>query len=229
MTPEWVKRQWELNPMVELENGHIRTGPVRLSYCFLLTPSKPTKNKPEGGYGAVLLFPAGVDMSVAKKKAVEVAVAKWPDAGKPGGPKLYNPIRDQDLDGKGNWGEAERQDGYVKGAMRIGANRTKGRLIPVDYRNNLSPIVDESRVYSGVWAIATLSCYTFDVEGNKGPTFGLENCAIIADDNNISGIASQTPQQAFAGLNVEAGDINSDKAFGEGQKSEASADADIFG
>lgn len=224
MTPEWVAAQWAKNPCVKMSNGDVRTGPVRLSFPNILKPSKPSQMKPDGGYGAVLLFPLGVDLSVLIQERNAVAADKWPQAGKPGGPKLFNPIRDQDLDGKGQPGESDRYAGYEKGAMRIGANANQ-KVPCVDQR--LAPIVDEAKVYPGVWAICTLRCYTFENTGNKGPTFGLQAVMIVADDTNIGGTGVANPNEAFAGVSVEAGDINPDAAFGAGAKTEA-AEVDPF-
>lgn len=220
MTDEWIKAQWAKNPCVKLANGDIRTGPVRLSFPNILKPGKPTQQKPDGGYGAVLLFPKGVDISVLQKEMRDVALAKWPQAGQKGGPKLFNPIRDQDIDGKGNPGEAERYAGYELGAMRIGANANQ-KVPCVDRR--LTPIIDESKVYPGVWAICTVRCYTFERDGNKGPTFGLQAVMIVADDTNIGGTGSASPQEAFAGVSIDQGDINPDAAFGAGEKADAQA------
>lgn len=210
MPEEWVKRMWAKYPCVKLANGDIRTGPVRLSFPNILKPG-PAQDGKEPRYGAVLLFPRGVDLSVLKTEMLEVAKAKWPDVGKPGGPKLFNPIRDQDVDGKGREGEADRYAGYEKGCMRIGANASRP---PPVVDAHMAPIVDESRVYPGVWAIVTLRCYPFETQGNKGPTFGLQAVMLVADDTNIGGTGSANPNEAFAGIEIEPGDINADAAFG---------------
>lgn len=225
MTEEWVAAQWKRNPCVKMANGDIRTGPVRGSFVHLLKASKPTPQKPDGGYGMVLLFPLGVDISVLEKEARSTAMAKWPDAGKPGGPKLFYPIRDQDLDGKNQPGEADRYAGYEKGAKRIGAN-TNDKVTPCDLQ--LAPIIDEKDIYAGAWYIVTLRCGTFETQGNKGVTFYLQAVMKVADDVNISGTAPARPSEAFAGVAIDAGDINPDAAFGTGAKQEAGADIDPF-
>lgn len=216
MSPEWISRAWKQNPCVKLDNGDVRTGPVRLSFPNLLSPAKrKAGDDPDKAdqYGAVLLFPLGADISVLRKEMRDVALAKWPTAGQPGGPKLFNPIRDQDLDGKGQPGESERYAGYVKGAMRIGANANR-KIQVVD--RSLAPVIDEDDCYPGVWAIVTLRCFTFERQGQKGPTFGLQNVMLVAEDTNIGGTATANPRDAFAGVTVEPGDIDADKAFGEG-------------
>jgi hypothetical protein len=223
MSPEWIAKAWKQNPCVKLDNGDVRTGPVRLSFPHLLTPAKrrPGDDPDKADqYGAVLLFPLGADISVLTKEMREVALAKYPQAGKPGGPKLFNPIRDQDVDGKGQPGEAERYAGYVKGAMRIGANANR-KIQVVD--RSLAPVIDDEKIYPGVWAIVTLRCFTFERQGNKGPTFGLQNVMLVADDTNIGGTGTANPRDAFAGVQIEAGDIDADKAFGEGAKAEETA------
>lgn len=210
MTMEWVARQWQLNPCIELPNGDVRLGPVRGSYVNLLKPGKATKQRPDGTWGMTCLIPPGADISAAVEVAKRVAKAKWPMAGQQGGPKLFWPIRDQDVDGHGNWGEADRLTGYIKGAMRLGAS-TNQRTVPVDPR--LAPIVDEKLIYSGAWYIPVLRCAAFENE-NKGVTFYLQSVMKVADDTNIAGSAPALPAEAFAGVTVDPGDINPNAAFG---------------
>ena len=50
---------------------------------------------------------------------------------------------------------------------------------------------------------------------------------IVADDTNIGGTGSASPQEAFAGVAIDAGDINPDAAFGAGEKAGA-AEVDPF-
>lgn len=234
MTPDWIERALKTIPCTKIMKdgvwtGNIRTCPVRLSFPNIFHRSKPIPPNTEGTYGAVLLFPLGADISLLRAEQQRIALENWPDAGKPGGPKLYNAIRDQDIDGKGNAGESERYMGYVKGAMRIGANAN--RLVPcVD--QNMAPIVEEDRVYPGVWAVCSLSCFPFNKGVNKGPTFGLQSVMIIADDQNIGGTGQANPNTDFAGVKIDA-NLNPAAAFGAegltaGATEPASA-ADIFG
>lgn len=231
MTDEWIQKnlaRFPCAPIIKdgVETGDFRTCICRLSFPHLLTPSKPTKDKPEGGYGAVLLFPAGADLSVLKQEMGRVALAEWPQAGKPGGPKMFNPIRDQDLDGDGDPGVSEKYEGYVPGSMRIGANAN--RKIPV-YDQNITPIVDEDKIYPGVWAICSVRCYAFGKAKDakkRGPTFGLQSVMIVADDQNIGGTGSSDPNVAFSGVKIES-NLNPSALFGA-QPDEAKAAADLF-
>lgn len=217
MTREWVERAWKMNPCAKLSNGDVRTGPVRLSFPHLFKAGKPVEADQEGKFGAVLLFPLGADISVIKAEASRVAKDKWPTIGTPQAPKLKNPVQLQDE----NTG---RYAGYVEGAYFI-RTISNQKITPVD--RNMAPVIDESAAYPGVWAVVTMRALTYDKKLSKGVTFGLQNVMLIADDTNIGGTAAANPRDAFAGVTVEAGDIDADKAFGEGAKASA-PEVDIF-
>ena len=52
------------------------------------------------------------------------------------------------------------------------------------------PIVDEEEVYSGVWAIVSVTFYGYDVSGNKGVACGLNNIMKFKDDDHLGGRVS---------------------------------------
>lgn len=211
MTREWIERQWARNPCAKLSNGDVRTGPVRLSFPHLFKPGKPIPPNTEGKHGSSLLFPVGADVSVLVKEAGDCAKAKW-GANMPRG--LKSPLLKQDDD-------ADRYGGFEEGGILVRA--TANQKVQVVDRN-LAPVVDEALVYPGVWAIVTLRAFAYDKGVNKGVSFGLQNVMLIADDTNLGGTAAANPRDAFAGVQVEAGDIDADKAFGTGQKAEAALD-----
>ena len=199
MSDEWIKAQWARNPCVKLSNGDVRTGPVRLSFAFphKLPPEKPGITQK---YGSTLLFPPGVDISALKKDAADAANAKWPTM--PRG--LKSPFLSQDED-------ADRYAGYEVGGVLI--RSTANQPVPV-VNASLAPVVEDSRIYSGVWAIVTLRAFAYDKGVNKGVSFGLQNVMLVADDTNIGGTAAAKPSEAFAGVEITPGDIDADRAFG---------------
>lgn len=212
MTADWVARAWKMNPCAKLSNGDVRTGPVRLSFPHLLTLPK-ARNDIEPKFGATLLFPPGADISVLKADAAACAKGKWPTLPR----KLKSPFLDQTDD-------ADRYAGFLEGGVLIRASANQ-KITPVD--RNLAPVIEEDKIYPGVWAICTLRAFAYDKGVNQGVSFGLQNVMLIADDTNIGGTAAANPRDAFAGVSIEAGDIDADKAFGEGSKAEATAE-DIF-
>jgi hypothetical protein len=213
MSSEWIARVMRENPSRLLDNGNIRTCPVRLSFPNIFKPGKPNKEGKVGKFGSVLLFPLGADMKPYIGECMRITGEKLPAALKPGGPRINNPIlrvksvTDPTLT-RGD--PDDHYDGYVVGAPVLRCNSPEQRPC-VDQR--LAPITDHSRVYPGVWAICAVRVFWFDTDGNKGPSFGLQSVMIIADDQNLGG--GSTPAADFAGVNIDSS-INPAEAFGTG-------------
>ena len=77
--------------------------------------------------------------------------------------------------------------------------------------------MDKSRIYSGCWVSAILTPGWIKRDDNKGPTFYLDSIMVLAEDESLGGLgmAGANLQEAFAGVSIDAGDINADAAFGE--------------
>ena len=205
MTDDWIKRAIEGNPIVLLESGNYRTCPVRLSFPNLFQRSKPIPPATEGSYGANLIFPVGVDRKLLEAAVVQVLKDKCPDALSEDPKKrvkVKNPFKDQ--------GEMLKYDGYAEGGFFISATSRQNKPAVVDA--NGAVITDESKVYPGVWAVCTIRPFWYDKGVNKGVSFGLQSVMIVADDNNLGG-GGEDLSRAFAGVNINAGDVNTDALF----------------
>ena len=55
---------------------------------------------------------------------------------------------------------------------------------------NKQPIVDEEEMYSGVWAIVSVTFFPYDINGNKGVACGLNNLMKWKDDDHLGGRVS---------------------------------------
>lgn len=192
MTDEWILDAWRRNPCVKLDNGNCRTGPVRLSFPNIFQKGKAIEEGKEPKYGSSLLFPAGVDISALRAEATAVALAKWPTAGQPGGPSLHSPFKDQAE-------KAGQYEGYLPGSIYMSCYAERK---PPAVDSRLSPLVDETKIYPGVWAIATIRCFDFDVKVKKGISFGLQSVMIIADDTEWGGGGSD-PTKDYAGISID--------------------------
>lgn len=42
-----------------------------------------------------------------------------------------------------------------------------------------TPILDEEEMYSGVWAIVSVTFFPYDVSGNRGVAVGLNNVMVL--------------------------------------------------
>lgn len=66
---------------------------------------------------------------------------------------------------------------------------------------NKSSITDEEDVYSGMWAILSVTFYAYDVNGNRGVACGLNNVMKYKDGERLGGRVSADAD--FAGLDME--------------------------
>lgn len=166
--------------------GNVMTGPVRLAFCKLATPRENLDQKTGQkvlSWGCVLLIPKAADITalktVAGRAAAEKFGANWRSM------NLRNPIRPQD-------DNAGKYDGYEAGAFFldvssrfvvpiVGAKRGADGQFP-----RLDP-ANGDLVYSGMWALASLNVYTYDVPGNRGVKFGLRALQKLADDDEFKG------------------------------------------
>jgi hypothetical protein len=228
MSREWIERVWKDNPIQKLQNGNVRTGPVRLAFCHVLERQKPGKDGKERSYGAVLLFPEGADLSVLKAEAKALIQENMPAAltSKAVFDKLNNPFKDQS-----SFTDPEGQlyDGFVGGRTAIAANSSKSQPPVVDQK--MAPVIDKRHIYSGCWAIVTLAPRWFNVDTNKGPTFYLQSVMVVADDENLGGAGAANPSADFAGVKIDDA-VNPAAAFGvEGATAGAQEDVpfDVFG
>jgi hypothetical protein len=159
----------------------VTTGQVRLSYVHLF---KPYANQPnqEPKYSVTILLPKS---DVATKQRIDVAInaaiqqavqAKWNGA-RPPMPSI--PIHD---------GDGVRQSGEpygpeCKGHWVITASSKQQPAI-VDL--NLNPILNQSDVYSGMYARVNINFFGFANSGNKGIGCGLGPVQKIGDGEPLS-------------------------------------------
>jgi hypothetical protein len=201
---DWIKRVCEMNPSQSITDpntgqptGNILTGPVRLAFCDLFTPGKPMNANEEGKYGTQALFTPYTDFSAMYNAYYEICgreFADYYDSGTQQYHGLHSPFRDQS--------EKLKLGGYTPGLVFMTLS-SKFKPPIVDLRMN--PIVDESRVYPGVWAILSINAYAFGKnppQPKKGVSFGLQSVMIIADDDSFGGGAPD-PKGQFGGVNVQ--------------------------
>lgn len=203
LDPRWLAEMMQRNPIQQTPNGNFTTGPVRLAFPSLFKPSDRKKDdgSPSGKYGATILFPFGAKLDVLAaewhRKAREEFPQNWSN-GQPVG--LHSPFHDQVEKTVG----VKSYAGFTPGAifMKISSNYK-----PQVVDGAMNPIVDESRVYGGVWAIVSVNAYGYKPgKGQAGKTgigFGLQSVVIIADDQKLGGQGSD-PRADFAGISISA-------------------------
>ena len=168
-------------------------GPCRLSYTHVFEKYSPDGDG-EGKFMTNVLIPKSEKKTIeAIKKAIEAAkkaaiVAKW---GGKEPKKLDLALRDGD----------EKDDEFYEDHFYLNA---KSNTRPGVVDRKKVPIVDEEEVYSGVWAIVSVTFYGYDVSGNKGVACGLNNVMKYKDGEMLGGRASADSD--FGGLDMEDDD-----------------------
>lgn len=169
--------------------GDLLTGPVRLAFETLFTLPDPSAQVENPKFGAALLFTPLADFSIFYEEYYRVCAEEFRDhydaaSGQYFG--LHSPFRDQ--------GEKAKFGGFTPGCVFMTCS-SKYKPPVVDARGN--PIVDEAKVYPGVWAICAVSPYAFKDPRKKGVGFGLQSVMLIGDDTKFGGGAPD-PNKTFA-------------------------------
>lgn len=176
--------------------GDILTGPVRLAFDNLFTLPQATATMQNPKYGASLLFPPCADMSIFEGAAWDVMCKEFADyydqqSGQFYG--LHSPFRDQ--------AEKVKFGGFTPGSIFMTCT-SKFQPPVVDLRYN--PIVDQSKVYAGVWAICAVNPYSYKDPRKKGVGFGLQSVMIIGDDTRFGGGAPDPTKVMAAARGIAA-------------------------
>ncbi len=173
------KKLLEARPAKEGKN--LITPIARLSFPTLFTAKAAGKTPKEGDkkkFSCSLLIPPSADISKLKKMAQEAAQAKWGD-------KL------KDIKIKSPFLKAEeyKYEGYLPGWVLIRAStETKPQVMEAQKGSMVRLTEDDPEsVYPGRWCVATVNAYAYDVNGNKGITFGLNNVLLLNHDDSLGG------------------------------------------
>ena len=90
------------------------------------------------------------------------------------------------------------------------------------FDQNLSPLIDKSDVYSGMWVLAAVREGWIKTKENPGPTYYLQSLMKVADDNSLGGIGQSSPSSDFKGVKIDQ-TVNPAEAFNGSAPAEAGA------
>lgn len=167
-------------------------GPCRLSYTHVFAKYAPDGDTDNGKYMTNVLIPKDEAETIkAIKEAIEAAkksaiVSKW-NGKEP--KKLDMPLRDGD--------EKDDDDVYDDKFYLNAKSTTRPGIVD----KHKVPIVDEEEMYSGVWAVVSVTFFGYDVSGNRGVACGLNNLMKFKDDEHLGGRVSA--ETDFAGIDDE--------------------------
>ena len=159
----------------KIDVPNVMTPKFRVSFPNVFRPGKALEVGKPPKYSITMLFDKDANLEPLKQAMVDFLTKKF-GANQAAWPKLSrNPFRDQ--------GEKDFA-GYVAGSKFINAtSNTKPGL--VDAQSN--DIINEADFYPGCYARATVRPFWYDVKGNKGVAFGLQNIQKLADGEPLGG------------------------------------------
>lgn len=160
------------------------TGRVRLSFPYLFAPRPPMQGDTgDPKYSVMLLIPkTDEDTLVALRRAEKAATEQGKATvfgGKTTGlaPSI---IKDGDEDGSAE-DYPEREGMYY---MTVNASQA---FRPEVVDSQMNPIIDQSEVYSGVYARVSVTAFPYNRDVKKGVSFGLNNVQILGGGENLRG------------------------------------------
>jgi Protein of unknown function (DUF2815) len=162
------------------DRGHVITGPMRLQWPSLASPSAP-KNGGALKYRATLIAPAGLLQGALAEIVKGAELEKF--AGKAQG--LRSPFRKQKE--KAHLGAAVGfEDSDTLWFVTASANpEYPPQLMGPGGPTDKLPL-DTPALYAGCWVRAKLNAFGYDQSGNRGVSFGILALQKIADDERLS-------------------------------------------
>ncbi len=171
---------------VHPKTGNLVTPKGKTLWASLFAPRKGKGGK-EGKYEYNLLIPKAADITALKEAAMDAGKDKFPKAFKDAAGKWPSSI-------KNPFKKTSENDKLVAGLEEAGLKvedfpfffAARGKDKPgVVGPNGKSDGVDTERVYPGRWSRGTVQAYGYDVDGNKGVSFGLINVQLLDIDDEL--------------------------------------------
>lgn len=148
------------------------------SYAFVFTPQPSMNAGQEPKYSITVLVDKDEDLSEMKRAVINAAVKKFGD-------KAKNMIKSGRLQLPFRNGDEDREDDPLyKGKIFFSAKSgTKPQVVD----RKLREIEDHMDFYSGCVCRVSVNAYGYDVNGNKGVAFGLNNVQKVGEGNRLAG------------------------------------------
>lgn len=153
---------------------------ARLSFPYLFKP-KEAKAGQAAKYSTMLMIPKSDKATVKMLRDAEKEAAEAGKSTKFGGKipsNLSSIIHD---------GDEEVDDWPEREGMWCLSVSSSEQYRPGIVDKNRQAVLDQSEVYSGVYANVSLTAFAYNVDGNKGVSFGLNNVQILGFGENLAG------------------------------------------
>lgn len=191
---------------------------VLTPYAILSYPSLVTAREPQPGstgkakFQAVLVFPAGTDLSALRAAAALAVSEKFTDKIKVG-PKTYTALEALD---KGILRSPFRTDaeakGYTDGSTFCNVKTESKPQIYHSYNGEngkVKQMTDDevlAQCYPGAWVRASVTAFAYEHSGNKGASFALNTLQFVKDGDRLD--SRVAGEDEFTALNEMPADIS---------------------
>jgi hypothetical protein len=197
-----------------MATDNLVTGAFRLAF-----PQVFVAKAVEGGkekFGIKMLFPKNGELipghglggiTDLRKLAVAAAKERWGEdkAKWPANLRSLDPKTAISIDGKNGWpirdGDEVDWDGF-EGMWFAGAS---SQYQPGVVNAKVQPVINPTEIYGGLICRAQINAYAYEMSGNKGVTFGLNNLQVLRDDGVKFG-GREAASKVF-GIVEEAGPV----------------------
>lgn len=173
--------------MANQNQQHVITGKVRLSYCHLFKPYANPNGGGEEKFSTTLLIPKS---DIATKQRIDAALNAAIQAGVS---EKFNGVRPPVLAIPIHDGDGPRpSDGMPFGEECRGhwVLTASSKQAPEVVDVNLNPIINQTEVYSGIYARVSLRFFPYNASGKKGIGCGLGNVQKLEDGEPLGGRTS---------------------------------------
>ena len=194
-----------MSPTSTANEKRVVTGKVRLSFPHLFDTYKGPDGDQDPKYSVMLLIPKEDKATVKALKAAEKKATEEGKETKWGGKmpaEVASIFHDADEDGSAE-DYPERAGHYY---MTVSANENRRPEI-VD--RNVHAIIDQSEVYSGVYAKVSVTAFAYKYgdgpRAKKGISFGLNNVQIVGGGESLGG--GKRAEEEFEALSDEDEDL----------------------
>lgn len=152
----------------------------RASYVHIFQPQVDKKDPNKKTYSITLLFDKTADLTEMKAAAAAARNERWPNKA----PSLRSPFRDGDeVDGEGKRKKGDEYEGMTYVTFRAKEDRKPGVVGPDALRAEQK----DGLLYAGCHAKVSFSAYGYEVDGNAGISFGLNNVQVVRGGERFDG------------------------------------------
>jgi hypothetical protein len=155
-----------------------------LSFPALFTPrAGPNESKEDAKYSASLVFAPGTDLSGLKKAVMAALVKEFESA-----EKAAKIVREGSV--RLPFRTDVEEKGYEEGSTFVNARSKQRPGVVSNYKGTDGkpiPITDEEQIYPGAIVRASLTAFYYNVNGNKGVSFALNNVQKLRDGERLDG------------------------------------------